>query len=169
MQIIKQMKDALPAPFEEGTNVAVVENQQVLYRFPADASLGFIELLTSPWNQDRMILAVVGTNQSGVQQSGLALTGLLRSSLKGNFVLVNGETITVADTRTGLGLAGFNSNENAVARLPVANSGTPVPDLSRSGLTSTISWIPWAIFGLLVAIGLVIFVAAYTRRRAVIH
>ena len=48
MQILNDLNNTLPAPFDKGTNVAVLKGQQVAYRFPADASLGFLQLVESP-------------------------------------------------------------------------------------------------------------------------
>jgi hypothetical protein len=165
LEILREIDGALPAPFEKGTNVAVVQGQEVSYRFPANADLGYLELVASPWNADRMILAVVGTTPAGLQQSGNALTlNTLRSLLKGNFVLVNGESLTVADTRTGLGLAGFSANPNAVAQPPAVAGATPKATTNTSPVTDA-NWIPLVVGGLAIAIVIVLIIAVLTRRR----
>jgi hypothetical protein len=169
MQILNDLNQALPAPFEQGTNVAVLKGQQVAYRFPADASLGFLQLVESPWNPENVILAVSGTTDDGVRQAGNALIApVLRSRLKGNFALVNGQTLSVADTRTGLGIAGASAN--ASAQIPVTSSdanSTQTPNSVLAG--NEAGWIPMVIGGLLIAIVLVIIIAALTRRRVVLH
>ena len=171
MQILNELNDSLPAPFENGTNIAVLKDQQVAYRFPADASLGFLQLLDSPWNSNNSILAVAGTTDDGVKQAGNALIApILRSRLKGNFALVNGQTISIADTRTGLGMAGVSASGGAAAEIPVTSGETnssesPVDVLSGRN----VGWIPMVIGGLLIAIVIVIIVAALTRRRVVMH
>ena len=171
MQILNDLNNSLPAPFDKGTNVAVLKGQQVAYRFPADASLGFLQLVQSPWNPDNVILAVSGTTDDGVRQAGNALiTPVLRSRLKGNFALVNGQTLSVADTRTGLGMAGASANGNASAEIPVTSNdpnSTQAPNGVLAG--NQVGWIPMVIGGLLIAIVLVIIVAALTRRRVVLH
>ena len=166
LQIMKDLNSSLPAPFEDGTNVAIVKGQQIAYRFPADADLGYLELLASPWNTDRVILTVVGTTPTGLQQSANALTvNLLRSRLKGNFVLINGESLTIADTRTGLGMAGFSANENATPE-PMSPAATAAPT-SSSSTFSGVRWIPYAVGVLIVAIVVVLIIAAATRRRII--
>jgi hypothetical protein len=170
MQIFGELNDSMPAPFEEGTNIAVLQGQQVSYRFPAESDLGFLELLASPWNADRVILAVVGTTAEGVRLAATALTdGLLRNQLRGNFVLVNGQSLSVADTRTGLGLAGVSAEGNASAQIPTI-SEEPEPEVAPTVFDNrNVSWIPMAVGGLLVAILIVIIIAALTRRRAAAH
>ena len=171
MQILNDLNNTLPAPIDQGTNVAVLKGQQVAYRFPADASLGFLQLVESPWNPDTVILAVSGTTDDGVRQAGNALISpVLRSRLKGNFALVNGQTLSVADTRTGLGMAGASANGNASAEIPVTSNNansTQAPNSVLGG--NEVGWIPLVIGGLLIAIVLVIIVAALTRRRVVLH
>jgi cellulose synthase operon protein B len=169
MQTLGELNESLPAPFDEGTNVAVLQGQQVSYRFPAESDLGFLELLASPWNSERVILAVVGTTPEGVRQAGNALTNsLLRSRLKGNFVLVNDQSLSVADTRTGLGLAGVSADGNASAQIAVTNN-EPEPAAAPTVFDgSNVGWIPMVVGGLLIAIVVVIIIAAITRRRVVV-
>ncbi|MGE5464916.1 MAG: cellulose biosynthesis cyclic di-GMP-binding regulatory protein BcsB, partial [Syntrophothermus sp.] len=171
MQIVNELNSSLPAPFEQGSNIAVLKDQQVAYRFPADSDLGFLELVQSPWNSNTVILTVAGTTPEGVRQAGNALIDpVLRSRLKGNFVLVNGQTLSVADTRTGLGLAGVSANGNASAEIPVTNGESATktaPSTPFSG--SSVNWIPMVIGGLLIAIVIVLIIAALTRRRVVVH
>jgi hypothetical protein len=170
MQIIDELNASMPAPFEEETNVAVLQGQQVAYRFPAESDLGFLELLQSPWNPDNIILAVAGTTPEGVRQAGAALIDpVLRGQLKGNFVLVNGHSLSVADTRTGLGLASVSADGNASAEFPVTSGEVATPEPAPPFTGSDVDWIPMAVGGLLVAILLVIIIAALTRRRVVIN
>lgn len=171
LSILEEMNESLPAPFEVGSNVAVLQGQQVAYRFPAEADLGFLELLASPWNSERVILAVVGTTSEGIRQAAAALTQpLLRSRLKGNFVLVNNESLSVADTRTGLGLASVSAEGGASAEVPVTSGETAAEPAQAPVFSSgSVSWIPMVVGGLLIAILLVIIIAALTRRRVVMH
>ena len=168
MQLLKELKDSLPAPFDEGTNVAVLQGQQVAYRFPAEADLGFLELLSSPWNGDRVILAVVGNTQAGIEQASRILTDpTFSSKLRGNFVLVNGESLSVADTRTGLGLASVGDTASvagAQAQVP-APGATAVPESPVTLLTTDVDWIPFVVGGLALMIVFVLIIAALTRRR----
>lgn len=169
MKLFQEIKDSLPAPFEEGTNVAVLQGQQVAYRFPADADLGFLQLLNSPWNSDRVILAVAGTTQAGIEQASRILTDpLFSGQLRGNFVLVNGESLSVADTRTGLGLASVGDTASVAsspAQVPAAPGATPAAQSPVSLFATDVDWIPFVIGGLAILIVFVLIVAALTRRR----
>ena len=171
MKILGDLNASLPAPFDKGTNIAVLKQQQVAYRFPADSDLGYLQLLPSPWNPNNVILSVSGTTAAGLRQAGNALTSpVLRSRLKGNFVLVNGQTLSVSDTRTGLGLAGVSAQGNASAEIPVTGNAAPTPAPATALLSlNSDNWIPIVIGGLLVAILIVILVAALTRRRIVVR
>jgi cellulose synthase operon protein B len=171
LPILEELNQSLPAPFEVGSNVAVLQGQQVAYRFPAESDLGFLELLASPWNSERVILAVAGSTAEGVRQAAAALTQpLLRSRLKGNFVLVNNESLSVADTRTGLGLASVSAQGGAAAEIPVTSGQTAAEPAQAPVFSSgNVSWIPMVVGGLLIAILLVIIIAAITRRRVVTH
>ncbi len=169
-KLLTDINDSLPAPFEKGTNVAVVQGQQVSYRFPENTDLGYLELLNSPWNADRVILAVVGSTPAGVAQAGAVLTNAVqRGSLKGNFVLVNGDTLSVADTRTGLGLASVGDSAGVPPQPAMANAATPAPQTANALFSSETGWIPLVVGGLALMILIVIIIAAVTRRRVTVH
>ncbi len=171
MTTLSELNNSLPAPFEQGTNVAVLKGQQVAYRFPADANLGFLQLIPSPWNPANVILAVTGTTPTGIGQAGNALTNpALRSRLKGNFALVNDQNLSVADTRTGLGMAGIGANGNPSEEIPVT-SGQANPTQAPNNIfaVGNVGWIPIVIGALLIILVVVIIVAAITRRRVVLH
>jgi hypothetical protein len=130
-----------------------------------------LELLASPWNADRVILAVVGTTPTGLEQASRTLTNAtIRNQLRGNFVLVNGDSLSVADTRTGLGLASVSDTASVAAaaqpQVP-AVSGTPVAASPLNVITSDTGWIPLVVGGLAIAIVLVLIIAALTRRRTI--
>jgi hypothetical protein len=168
-KLLGDINDSLPAPFEKGTNVAVIKGQQVSYRFPTNSDLGYLELLNSPWNADRMILAVVGTTPAGVAQAGNALINpILHSRLKGNFVLVNGQTLSVADTRTGLGLASVGDAANVAPQQGTANTTQPAKSPVNTVFSDENGWIPLVVGGLGVMIVIVLIIAALTRRRVTV-
>jgi hypothetical protein len=164
LKLITDLSKSLPAPFDPGSNVAILKGQQVTYRFPADTDLGYLELMPSPWNSSYTILSVVGSTPGGVQLSRTALTDTAQSSqLKGNLAIIANNTITVADTRTGLGLSAINSNPNATPQVtPPQGIPTPVPS---STLVSSRYWIPVAIVVLVFLIIIVLIVAVILSRR----
>ena len=104
-----------------------------------------------------------------MQQAGTALTDpILRSRLKGNFVLVNGQTLSVADTRTGLGLASVGDAANVSPQQPVIGS-TQAAQANNTVFSDGTGWIPLVAGGLGILIIVVIIIAALTRRRVVVH
>jgi hypothetical protein len=160
LTLISELKDSLPAPFEDGQNIPVVDNQQVSYRFPPETSIGYLQLLASPWNSSHTILAVVGSTDDGVQLAGNALIDpLLRSRLAGNFALVSAENISVADTRTGLGMGGLAENDEVISE-PVVPEPAPNPAVSAARPV----WILPAV-GVLVFLIVVVLIAALVSSR----
>ena len=160
LALISELKDSLPAPFEDGQNIPVVDNQQVSYRFPPETSIGYLQLLASPWNPSHTILAVVGSTDDGVQLAGNALIDpLLRSRLAGNFALVSAENISVADTRTGLGMGGLAENPEVISE-PVVPEPAPNPALPAARPV----WILPAV-GVLVFLIVVVLIAALVSSR----
>lgn len=104
LPVLSDLANSLPASFEAGSNAALLDNQHVIYRISADKSLGYLELLTSPWNDQRAVMAVLGTTPDGVASAGNALVvSAIRNTLKGNFAVIDGTASLVADTRIGTG------------------------------------------------------------------
>lgn len=100
LELVSELNDQLPAPFEPGSDAAIDRISRVSFRLAAEKDVGYLELLTAPWNQQRVVLAVLGNSQAGVGQAVQALTrGALRSRLGGNFALVAGEQIFIGGTR----------------------------------------------------------------------
>lgn len=100
LELVGELNDQLPAPFEPGSDAAIDRISRVSFRLAAEKDVGYLELLTAPWNQQRLVLAVLGNSQAGVGQAVQALTrGALRSRLGGNFALVAGEQIFIGGTR----------------------------------------------------------------------
>jgi len=85
-----------------------------------DTSVGYVQLLPSPWNSDRAILAVLGNTQEGIPMAGGTLVqDDLVSRLTGNFAVLYGDQAVTTDTRLGV------SKESIISQLPVAVTVTP--------------------------------------------
>jgi hypothetical protein len=90
----------LPAPFPEGSDLASQDNLKVEYRVPPGASIGYLELLPAPWNDQLSLLAVLGNSDLGTHWSGAALTTPdLRGQLAGDFAVVNDINIVASNTK----------------------------------------------------------------------
>ena len=100
MPIISELNENLPAPFDDGSGLATENNMQVSFRIPPTSPVGYIELLSSPWNQDRVIIAALGNTPQGVAWAASGLyDAKIRSQLTGNFAVINDRQVTTTDTR----------------------------------------------------------------------
>ena len=98
-------------------------------------SLGYLELLPSPWSADHTALLISGTNANGINFASGALTNsTLLAALKGNLAIIDGKIGTVLDTRTGLGLSALAADNRA--QPAPATPAAPAPSLPVSSTTS---------------------------------
>ncbi len=108
--LIADLADRLPAPFAEGSNMAQESIFRVTYRLPEGTSIGYLELVDSPWESGRNVLAVLGTTDAGLLDSANALSvSELSSNLAGNFAVVRGAQILTSDTRLGVGTGNLSA------------------------------------------------------------
>ncbi len=161
LPIISELSGVLPASFEAGSDIATVQDLQVTYRLPAWVDLGYLELLESPWNTERAILAVLGSTDVGVISAGNTLaTPELRGGLAGDFALINGEQVLSLDTRLDLS-AGTSAIATAVPETEVeAPVFEPAPEV-----VSRPEWVLPAIAGVVILMVLVILVAGISALR----
>ncbi len=130
LAVLEEMQEVMPAYFEPGSNVAILESQLVVYRVSDQKSLGYLEVFASPWNAQSAVLGIFGTNTEGIT---FALNSLLnfqiRETLSGNFSTYDGgNRAIVVDTRTGYGIGGFESNlgdGNVIVVTPSATAEAP--------------------------------------------
>jgi hypothetical protein len=131
--VINEINNSLPAPFESGSDEAIQPAMLVNYRLLPGVSVGYLQLIPSPWNGDRTLLAVLGNTNEGIPMAGEALVNPnLSSKLQGNFAIIYNDQIVSTDTRLG------PSRESIVGELPIAVTVTPVQneaDATPSNLT----------------------------------
>ena len=102
---ISELGDVMPAKFDSASNIAILENQGVVYRFSANKNLGYLELFSAPWDVNSTILMALGTADEGIGYAINALiTPQIRNVLRGNFATLDEDRPSVVDTRTGQGL-----------------------------------------------------------------
>ncbi|MBL8062711.1 MAG: cellulose biosynthesis cyclic di-GMP-binding regulatory protein BcsB [Anaerolineales bacterium] len=110
LPIIGELNELLPAPFLNGLDEAVQPTMLVNYRLLPGVSVGYIQVLPSPWNAEGAILAIMGNTDQGVPMAGQSLLSeTLAPKLQGNFAIVYGDDLISTDTRLGPtkdGLAG---------------------------------------------------------------
>jgi hypothetical protein len=95
--LIQEVNDQLPQPFLPGTDEIEQKLNNIVFRLPAGLSLGYLELIPSPWNEERAFLAVTGTTDEAV---GRAVQTLLTQPLEpSNLALIKEEGVELAETR----------------------------------------------------------------------
>ncbi|MFP4393682.1 MAG: cellulose biosynthesis cyclic di-GMP-binding regulatory protein BcsB [Anaerolineales bacterium] len=97
-RVLQEVHNQLPQPFLPNSDVIAQKLDWVTLRFPSNASLGYIQLMVSPWHASRALLAVTGTTDEGVQQ---AADVLMHQSwaLNGNLALIKDGAVSTVDTR----------------------------------------------------------------------
>jgi cellulose synthase operon protein B len=165
--LIAEIGDKFPAPFDAGSNIAQESIFRVRYKMPEDVNLGYLELLTSPWDPNRMVFAVLGTTDEGIGFSINALTiASLRNQLFGDFAVIQNEQVVSSDSRFGVG-TGVISATFVPGTVPVEvpsilaepQEQAPLPIANQKG------WIiPFVLISTLAAIAIVIYMVIKNRR-----
>jgi hypothetical protein len=96
--LIREINDQLPQPFMDSSDEPSQIYNPAIIAFDPQRSIGFIQLLASPWSPEKAILVVTGTDTSGTAQ---ALEVLVNTPgrLEGNLAVVEEEYLTTLDTR----------------------------------------------------------------------
>jgi cellulose synthase operon protein B len=156
LPVISEIKDRLPIPFSSETNLPIETGMQVIFRIPNNASLGYIELLTSPWNEQNVLLTVLGSTSQGLQWASSALTDpSLRGQLSGNFSAITDRQVVSTDTRL-TGLSDFPDIVPGSTSLPQATPAALI-DVSATNQHKP----TWPLAATIVAAGLALLVLAY--------
>ncbi len=166
LPVVGELSQFLPVPFEAGSDKAVEGNMRVIYNIPADAPLGYVELLPSPWNSEYVIYAILGNSTQGLVWAGSAMTQAdLRSQISGNLLIVNGPRVLASDTRV------FPIAENLPSpeEIPsVSTIATSEPNSQNPQAVQSLNWIPLAILigiSLIVLIILIVVFGSHLKRR----
>jgi hypothetical protein len=159
LPVIGEINNFLPVPFEEESNTVPMEDTfQVTFRIPTTSPLGYIELLASPWDQNNVMLAILGSQPQGLGWAATSLTdATLRAELSGNFAVVNDRQILTADTRIAPSNVTNTTEDTGVVVLPPAEGTSPPP------ATEPPAWILPA-FIVLIALIVLIIVLAIVRK-----
>ncbi|MFQ5616510.1 MAG: cellulose biosynthesis cyclic di-GMP-binding regulatory protein BcsB [Anaerolineales bacterium] len=134
LPLVAELGDALPIPFQNGNDTpSSTRGLRVDYRILPGVSVGYVELLTAPWNDGHLILTVLGNSDTGLQSAGNALTiSQLRSRLSGNFAVINGQQIVSGDTRLSASPALAIATVVSEGELAVEDLGPP-PEVQKPG------------------------------------
>lgn len=154
LALIGELSDALPLPFEAGTNTATERGELVMYRTPQDTDSGYVQLLTAPWNAKRAVLVVLGGTDEAVRQAGAALIASdVNHTLRGNLAIVRDNQV-VSTGQSGV-------VDSTVAS---ATDGTQAPEITPF-VVQRPSWILPTISAAAILILVIIAFVAFTSRR----
>jgi hypothetical protein len=160
MKMMSEINDKLPGPFASGSDLASEEELQVVYQIDPQMPAGYLELLASPWNQENLIITVVGNSSEGVLWAADALLNeIARPKLLGNFAVITDEQVIAIDTRL---FAKENISAFSPTAVPPNIVGTKTTT-SSGNLTSL--WLSIAVFITVLLILVVIGTALYTNRK----
>jgi hypothetical protein len=162
--LLQELSETLPGPFLEGSDVALGPNERVVYRVPEGTSIGYLELIPAPWNEDRAVLAILGSTDEGIAWAGNALTTPeLSEELAGNFAVVSGDFVSHPDTNADPGMRGLYGPE---AQLQPAAPGSAA-QRSDGGRPAWILPMIAIALGLMLAIIALKVISTLRRRRSV--
>ncbi len=124
--LLQRVNAQLPQPFLPDSDQIEQRLGEIILRLPADVSLGYVQLIPSPWNESQALLAVTGTGDEGVTWATRSLLNSdLRQQLEGDLALIRDQEIQALDTRklTRGGLA--TAVSTAVPELTLVVTVTP--------------------------------------------
>jgi len=152
LPIINDVNAALPAPFSQGNDVASEANFQVTFRIPPDSPLGYLELISSPWNTENVVLAILGNTTQGVDWAASSLFDPeISPRLAGNFAVVNDQQVLTTDTRSAV----ITTSEMSK---PVPEADAPLPVSAPASATARPGWILPVLF---ITLAVIILVLAF--------
>lgn len=155
MPIVNTLSGSMPLQFEPGSNEAIEKGFKVVYRVLPGSDVGYITLLQSPWDPDRMVMTLLGSSDPGVTLSAdTMVTPALRTSVVGNVAVTNGRQVASADTRI------IRGNDSVLAMaVPVATEpgGTTAP--ATSGLNVKTKLLPSWLLITVMAVSSIIAIA----------
>ena len=144
LPLLGEMNSTLPAPFEANSDIALESNMQVTFQIPAEVPLGYVELLASPWNNERVVIAALGNSPEGLNWAIDALVDrTLRKDLSGNFAVVDTQRILTTDTRL-MGIS--DSRTTPPEDTPAETTDITPPDIQQLALDAdNQNWLPLAL------------------------
>ena len=155
LAIMDELNAVLPVPFEAGSDTTQGQFLQVNYQMPPEVPVGYIELATSPWNNEKALIAAFGNTDTGLGWGISALVDSpLRSQLAGDFAVINQTRVQAIDTRLVVPVA----NSPAEQTDPV-NTTPQIQPITETVSTSRPAWLLPALVVSIVLIVIVIVIA----------
>jgi len=121
--LIQQVNDQLPQPYLPGSDQIQQILDNIVFRLPMEVDLGQVQLIPSPWDETRALLAISGTTETGIDK---AMHVLLKRPwlLKGNLAFVTGDEVEAIDTRKLIGEGVAKAVVSAVPEMTPAATAT---------------------------------------------
>ena len=131
----------------------------VTYRLPENASLGYIEIFSSPWNAAETVITFLGSTPEGLGWVLTAMTDpVLHGKVTGNYAVINRQQVLATDTR--IGVTSTNLSATAVpGQLPTVSLPAVSPTSAHP------SWIFPAIVTLSVLTVLLLLLVLWSAAR----
>lgn len=177
LPILSELSASLPAPFKSGSNMADESGLSVSYRIPPETSIGYLEIMKSPWNENQIIMAALGSTAEGLKWAAAALTDpIFVTQLNGNYAVTNGAQVFTVDTKAGSGTMNIGVTAApgmAVTVTPAvlanveSNLAQAVPTKASPFQIDPKIWIPYAIavISIITILVIIIVVSVNARRR----
>ena len=96
--LIREINDFLPQPFLPGSDEPSQIHNPAIITFDPQRSIGFVQLAASPWNPNKALLVVTGTDSEGVTAAFDLLVNRT-GELKGDLAMIEDENLITLDTR----------------------------------------------------------------------
>lgn len=95
MPVLQELANAMPAPFDPGSDIAKEPPAAFTFKISPDVPVGYLQIFPAPWNPQRSVMIVSGNGPDGLTWGANALiTPDQRSQLTGNLaVLYNNQII----------------------------------------------------------------------------
>ncbi|NJN93570.1 MAG: cellulose biosynthesis cyclic di-GMP-binding regulatory protein BcsB [Anaerolineales bacterium] len=137
--LLQEVNATLPQPFLPGSDEIEQRLDNVIFRLPPGLSLGYLQLIPSPWNPERAFLAVTGTTDEGMVQANATLAER-PWVVKGNLVLIRDKNVSTLDTREltqPVAAAVVTVMSEAAPVVTVTLTATPLPAATPTPSTSS--------------------------------
>lgn len=151
--LFESLNDKLPAPFDFASNTASEKQLQVSYQIPEGKSVGYLELMQSPYNPQKFIGIVAGNSEEGVKYAANALTGDLQSQLVGVFAVTNGVQIASGNAESLFSLVG----DGVPGSTPVIND-LQTEQASSEKLSQPVWLLPFVIVSVVIIVAILIYI-----------
>lgn len=157
LPLVGTLNEYSPVKFDTTTNQALLEGFRVLYRTPLDTNLGYIQLMVSPWNSNRVVMSILGNSDFGLMTAVNALINpVIRKNVVGNVSLTTQDGAISADTR--IGQSTYDLIPTVQPTLLVETKEAPMPDPPEFGDVSKFEMPNWLLPVLLVNLGLIVVI-----------